>query len=579
MTLDELSHRGVRRSPPGMNRELFGITGDRRAFERYRSPDEFHRIVSGDAITVGIRDDGVQIKGRSSAYEAENGCAAIWGEVITPPAVEQPPAEWLYRRTESIGDDVFTRLNGSYVAVVDVDGELSIVPDHIRSRECFYADVNGNRIFGTDAAAVASVMGDPALDPVAMNQLLYFGVVFEDRTLLDELSRIRFDVAHSRSDARPLGRIRYRPIHRSEEEHASELATRLRLAVNRRIEYPPPKGILSSAGFDSRMILATVPDLDVSYTLGSPSMPEVVTARKLANQYGVDHQVLPITPEYLKTTPDIVQYTNGIRESVHIHHRGNEAEMDARTIYHGLLLDTVLRDIYLPRKRIEAFGHALPLPGLVSDPDTFAYMQERLGIFEGGGPLIADHPDYDNISEREFLDRTLSTVIEDCREATDSIHNAMSLLGLRVTQALPFQTHLADNHFESLVAADTGLIDWHLTTPPDHRNSRTYQRAIEQIDDQMLFHRPPDRPHRSHTLNQIEGYLRRRIPYVPEAGTPWPDRDAMYEEQHLDAKLFPDAPQVHHLPPRVKLRLNDALVWLESATGRRYHPDDFMRIK
>ena len=79
-------------------------------------------------------------------------------------------------------------------------------------------------------------------------------------------------------------------------------------------------------------------------------------------------------------------------------------------------------------------------------------------------------------------------------------------------------------------------------------------------------------------LNQVEGYLRRRIPYVPEAGTPWPDRDAMYDELDLDSKLFPHSPGVHSLPPRVKLRINDALVWLHIATGRRYHPDNILRV-
>ena len=579
MTQYEIERVSQSPSPPRMNRELFGIVGGRDKFGEYRHTDEFHRIVNGPVVTIGIRDDGLEYYGRSSAFEDEHGCAAIWGEVITPPAVDRPPAAWLLERVRTSGDAAFDELNGSYVAVVDTENGVSIVPDLLRSRECFISDAPGTRLFGTDAATVARCIESPTLDLVAMNQLLYFGVVFGQRTILNELSRVRFDTAHTHVDNRELNRIEYHPIQRSQAEHARDLAARLRGAVKRRLDYPPPKGILSSAGFDSRLILATVPDLDVSYTLGTSSTPEVITARKLANQYGIRHQLLPVSPAYLKTSQDIVQYTNGIRESVHIHHRGNEDQMQARTIYHGLLLDTVLRDIYLANKRLEAFGHALPLPGLVSNPDTFAYLQERLGIYEGGDGLLADHPAYNRLSERQFLDGTITEVLDDCRAETDSIHNAMSLLGLKVTQALPFQTHLADNHFESLVAADVNLIDWHLTTPPQYRNSRTYQQAIEHIDEQLLTHRPPDRPYRSHMLNQVQGYLRRTIPYVSEPGTPWPDRDAMYEELALDEALFADAPAVHPLPPRVKLRINDAITWLQSATGRRYHPNEFLRIE
>ena len=562
-----------------MNRELFGIVGDRNEFGEYRHTDEFHQIVSGPVVTIGVRDDGLEYPNRSSAFEDDHGCAAIWGEVITPPAVDRPPAAWLLDRVRTSGDAAFDELNGSYVAIVDAENGVSIVPDLLRSRECFITDAPGTRLFGTDAATVARCIDSPTLDLVALNQLFYFGVVFEQRTILNELSRVRFDTAHTHVDNRDLNRIDYHPIQRSQAEHARELAARLRGAVSRRLDYPPPKGILSSAGFDSRLILATVPDLDVSYTLGTSSTPEVITARKLANQYGIRHQLLPVSPAYLKTSQDIVQYTNGIRESVHIHHRGNEGQMQARTIYHGLLLDTVLRDIYLANKRLEAFGHALPLPGLVSNPDTFTYLQERLGIYEGGNGLLADHPAYHRLSERQFLDGTITAVLDDCRAETDSVHNAMSLLGLKVTQALPFQTHLADNHFESLVAADVNLIDWHLTTPPKYRNSRTYQQAIEHIDNQLLTHRPPDRPYRSYMLNQVQGFLRRTIPFVSEPGTPWPDRDAMYEELALDEALFPDAPAVHPLPPRVKLRINDAVTWLQSATGRRYHPNEFLRIE
>lgn len=566
------------REMPQPNRELFGVFGGPTTFDRFRSRDEFHRIVSGPGVTAGIRDDGLERPGWSSAVETSDGCAVIWGEVVPPADATKPAAAWLLDAVRARGVEAFDELNGSYVSVVDTDGTVRVVPDLLRSRECFYADPDGVRVFGTDAARVARCLQRATIDGIGLNQLLYFGVVFHERTLLRELRRVPFDSALHESGSDPLDRVIYRPTSRSREAHARDLADRLTAAVERRAGYPAPKGVLSSAGFDSRLILAALPELDVSYTLGTPTTPEVVTARQLADQYDVDHELLPVNQDYLKTSDDIVQHTGGIRESLHIHHRGNEDRIKVRTMYHGLLLDTVLRDIYLPGNRIEAFGHALPLPGLVSDPDPLVFMRERLGIYGGRGSLLAPHPEADQLSESEFLRRTMSAAMDDCRDYADSIYNAMSLLGLKVTQALPFHTHLADNYFGSLVAADAELIDWHLITPPQHRNDRTYQRALEHVDDDLLAHRPPDRPHRSYMLNQIEKFLRRRLPLVDEPGTPWPDRDGIYDAQGLDYELFPQTPAVYSLPPRVKLRINDAMIWLELATGERLLPDDILRL-
>lgn len=555
-----------------MHKELFGVFGTRRDFLRFRSTEEFDRIVTGENLVVGIRDEGLGIAGQSCAYESSEGCAVIWGEIVSPDASKSAPAKWLFERVQSNGTSAYRRLNGSYIAVVDTPETGTIAPDRLRSRECFFADLGNLRIFGTDAAKIVRCIDSPHLDGIGLNQLLHFGVVFEDHTLVEQLNRLRFDTALSLSDTIDLERIRYRPIRRSRDGHARTLANRLERAIRRRSNTPTPRGILVSAGFDSRAILAMVPDIETSYTIGSHWTPEALTARKLANQYGVDHQLLRATRSYLTTSADVVQYTNGIRESLHIHHRGNMDKIEAATMYHGLLLDTVLRDIYLPGKRLMVFGHPVPLPGLVPRPDLLSFMEERLGIFRSGGRLLGAHPRYASITEQEFLEGTMDNAMESCRKKSDSIHNAMALFGLKVTQALPFKTHLSDHFFESHIAADTGLVEWHLTTPPRHRNARTYLRALRYLDDDLLRHRPPDRPHESHFLNQVEGFARRSVPLVDDPGTPWPDRDALYNQFDLDNQLFPDTPSIHPLPPRIKLRINDAIVWLALATGRTYKP-------
>ena len=141
-------------------------------------------------------------------------------------------------------------------------------------------------------------------------------------------------------------------------------------------------------------------------------------------------------------------------------------------------------------------------------------------------------------------------------------HNAIDLLAMKCKSALPFATNLTDQYGAPLVAADSELLDWHLTTPPQYRNDRTYQRALEQIDPAIFRHRPPDRPHRSYQLNQIEKFLRKQVPGIRSFGTPWPDRERIYDRTNRDEQWFAEEPAVQALPVRVKLRINDARTWI-----------------
>ncbi len=576
MTLSTSTVRNTAESPPRMNRELFGLFGSKAELASHCSLSEFDAVVAGSSVAVGIRDDTMDLPARSSVHEGSDGHCVILGEAWMDRSRPESAAEQLYQRFVTEGSEAFEGIYGSYLVVLEHDDDVWIVPDLIRSWECFYTDDSGERVFGTDAARVARTIDRPTLNERAANELFHFGVVFGTGTLLAELHRQPFDRALDAETSRDLERFVYRTAS-SDRDYAADLAERLEAVVGERIDYPDPKGALTSAGYDSRFLLATIPDLDTCYTLGHPTTPEIETARDVATQYGHDHERLPVTPDYLDPSPSIVQYTNGIRESLHIHHRGNESALDVVTMYHGLLLDTVLRDFYLPGREIDLFGHPLPLPGLESDPDFYQFYRDRLDVYRNGGQLLGKADDLPESTIEEFGERTVSSAIERCRPRTDSVYNAMAMLGVKLTPALPFRTHLADNFVESLFATDPRLVEWHLTTPPEHRNSRTFQRAIEHVDGEIFRHRPPDRPYTSYTLNQISGFLRRNVPGVRSPGTAWPDRKRIYNDNDMDARLFPDSEWVHDHPPRVKLRINDALTWLDLATDRTYTPDDILR--
>ncbi|MFC7045285.1 asparagine synthase-related protein [Halobacteriaceae archaeon GCM10025711] len=545
-----------------MKKELFGVFGDRETFSRLRSERSFDRVVSGDVATVGVRDVGIGIPGRTSVYEGPEGVCVVWGEVYPPQFNRAQPAEWLLDRYAEAGADALSELNGSFLAFVEHDGEAFVATDPVRTRDCFFTDTADGRVFGTDATRVARAMDDHAVDEQGFLEFVHLGVVLGDRTVYEHLTRTPFDGYLTPSSTGTLDRFVYEP---REFDYADELARRIERAVRRRADQPGRSGLLLSAGYDSRMVLATQPSIEETYTLGEPDAPEVAVARRLADQYDAEHTTLVTNERYLNTDEDVIRYTQGVRESLHVHHGGHEREMDVDTMYHGLLFDTLLRGYFLPEDTVEIFDATIPLNRLDPDPDPVAHLRKKLGFMAASDRIFPGCEATGASSLDEFVDDTIGPVLDDNRERADSVYNAIARFGIQNQPSMAFHTHLADQYLESFVAVDAELLDWHLKTPPEHRNERTFLRALKQLDDDILEHRPPDRPTDSFRLNQAEKYLRRKLPGLKPFGAPWPDRDEVYDHYDLDYKLFPDSPAVHDLPVRLKLRINDLTRWMNDA--------------
>lgn len=562
-----------------MKTELFGVFGDREQFMRFRSPNQFDQTVEGESITLGVRDPHLGLSGRTAIHRAADGFCVIWGEAFPMAETRTPTAEWLYERYVEDGRDAVEQLNGSYVVVIEQAGDAVVITDPIHSWECFYTDSDGVRRFSTDAGALTRTLPSVTSDCRGLCEFIHFGLTFGETTAVSEINRLPFDSSLTADSIEPLSRFVYQP---STFDYAEELADRLERAIKRRASYPGTNGMLMSAGFDSRLLLATLPAVDICYTLGRPQSPEVRVARKVASQYDTRHQTLLVNENYLAAGPEIVQYTNGIRESVHIHHRGNTDELTSDTIYHGLFLDTLIRGRFVPHDTIhlDVIDRDFPLPRLDPDPDVAGHFADKLGFYGNSDGLLIDCPEIDADTPSQFLENTIERHYKRGFDRAESRYNAMALLGVKCKSALPFRSHLADQFLESLVAADIELIDWHLTTPPEYRNDSTYQMALGMIDPEIFRYRPPDRPHRSYQLNQMEKFLRKKLPGISPFGTPWPDRDRIYDQNDLDQQLFADRPDLHPLPPRIKLRINDARTWLEHAAGVvSARPNDLVRIE
>ncbi|SFC19373.1 asparagine synthase (glutamine-hydrolysing) [Halobiforma haloterrestris] len=556
-----------------MNRELFGVFGDREAFDRFRDDDEFDVVLTGSRLTVGIRDPDLGTTGWTDAHGDDAGCCVVWGESYVPDR-ESNAARWLLERYERDGTTALSTLNGSYLAVLDHEAtdEAFVATDPVRSRGCFYTDDPGVRVFGTDAAAVAETVADPTPDRDGVLEFLHLGVALGEKTAIEELRRLPMDGRLTPTAVESLDRFVYRPRedhdhdHDHDHDYVGDLADRLERALERRSKLPGRKGVLLSAGYDSRIILSQVPDLERSYTVGAPDAQEVIGASRLADQYGTAHTAFPPDERYLRPDESKVRYSQGIKESLHIHHAGYADEIDVETMYHGLLCDTFFRGHFTARETVDIAGKPVPLGRLDPDPDPVDTLLEKFGYSREASRELAERTGLD-VDPETFVRHAIDDEFASNRSRADGVQNALTCCGIANQPSIPFHDHLSDQFVTSFLATDRELIDWHLRTPPAHRTTETFLRACERLDDDILRHRPPDRPHDTELFNEIEGFVRRKTPFLSSFEPPWPDRETLFERHDFDRRLLGDLEHVHELPARHKLRIVDLRRWFDRWGG------------
>ncbi|MHC3436836.1 hypothetical protein ACYJ1Y_01775 [Natrialbaceae archaeon A-gly3] len=543
-----------------MNKELFGVFGGTDDFERLRSTEEFDAVLAGSTITVGIRDSGLGVPGWSARYDGGDGICVVWGEAYVPDG-DPNAARWLFEQYETRGVDALEALNGSYLAVLDRDDrEGFVATDPVRSRECFYTDRAGPRLFGTDAAEVGRTIDEATLAREAILEFLHLGVVLGEKTCIEGLRRLPLDSRLTPTAVDELERFVYRP---KEFDYVGELADRLQRALERRSRHPGRKGLLLSAGYDSRVFLSAIPDIDRCYTVGSPDAQEVTGAKRVAAQYGASHTAFQPDERYLYADETKVRYSQGLKESLHIHHAGYTDEMAVDTVYHGLLCDTFFRGHFTAKDGMDVLGKRVPFDRLDPDPDPVETLVEKFGYSRDASRELAARTSFD-VDPASFVREAVQTEFETRAERAGTTQNALTCCGIANQPSIPFHNHLSDHFFTSFLATDVELIDWHLRTPPAYRTTETFLRACERIDPTLLRHRPPDRPHDRTLLNELEGFVRRKTPIVTPFEPPWPDRQRLFDRHDLDQRLLPGLEHVYPLPVRHKLRLNDLLRWLES---------------
>ncbi|QLG50758.1 hypothetical protein [Natrinema halophilum] len=556
-----------------MNRELFGVFGGIETFERFRSSAEFDEVLRGSTITVGVRDRDLGTPGWSATYDCDDGYCFVWGEAYVPGG-ERNAARWLFERFETVGLDALEMLNGSYLVVIDSDnGDSFVATDPVRSRECFYTDEPGVRVFGTDSATVGRTISDPMLHRDSLLEYLHLGVTLGKKTAITDLHRLPLDSRLTPNSVDSFDRFVYRP---GEFDYVAELADRLDRALQRRSSLPGQKGLLLSAGYDSRIILSQIPDIDHTYTVGTPNAAEVRTAKRLASQYDSIHTTFPPDERYIRPDETKTRYTHGIKESLHIHHGGYTDEMGVDTMYHGLLFDTFIRGHFTADNTVDVLGKPVPTGRLDPDPDPVEVLLDKFGYTREASLQLSEQTIFD-VDPEAFVRQAIADELDSVEWRTNTVQNKLACCGIANQPSLTFHSHLSDHFLTPFLATDRDLLDWHLRTPPEHRTTETFLEACKRIDGDILRHRPPDRPYEATVLNEVEGFVRRKTPFLPSFDPPWPNRESLFEQYDLDQHLLAGFDHVHPLPARHKLRVNDLREWLEWWPKSRTEPLPWLR--
>lgn len=224
-------------------------------------------------------------------------------------------AEIVAHLYEDLGDDCVRDLDANFaVAIYDQRQDKVLIATDRDANRFVYFHAHGPRfLFASEVKAILQDARVPRrLDECGLVEFFSFRHVMADRTLLRD---VRFLPAGCRAIFQR-GQLEVRPYWeprvieddppRAEESYLTELADKLRTAVDRQTEGDHTFGVYISGGLDSRLITGVVPDRIRSrlhtYTFGPSGSWDVKYGRLVGARLGGQHHTLDLRPEFLSNS-------------------------------------------------------------------------------------------------------------------------------------------------------------------------------------------------------------------------------------------------------------------------------------
>ncbi|MBN2027616.1 MAG: hypothetical protein JW854_12740 [Actinobacteria bacterium] len=441
------------------------------------------------------------------------------------------------------GHDFARRLNGSFALAVydDRDKSLIIVTDRLTSRPLNFIRTEESVVFSSRLEPF-NAMGISPTQRLNLEGLIEF-LVFA-RTLnsgmwtgqerVPPATVLAFRDGKTEEHSYWKFKFAYGKARKAKDEDVRKLAAALQEACGRAVDGFDSIGLLLSGGFDSRALLACLPESTICYTSCDYLNFETRVAAKAAKIKGCPHRLLKRTPHhYLDILPEAARINEGAMEYHHVHLvnlTSRMQEVSRGVMLHGLGLDFILRGHYLPRSSWKVAGRRFQ-PAILKDYGSLAEVADFLLGVESVRPdavdflvpsLSNDYRDYPRQVIRDFVEKSA-----DCIVRPIDITELFVFRDLSRWLTFPLVECLRQYFPERWVAVDNSLVDIALTTPPETRfDSRLIRRALELIDPRMT--RIPNSntflPIRAGSLlnatHRLPVYLYDHL-YVPVAARTW----------------------------------------------------------
>lgn len=213
---------------------------------------------------------------------------------------------------EEQGETFFENLNGQFSGLL-VDrrqNKVFLFNDRYRMERIYWHETSEAFYFASEAKAILSVVPElRCFDEQGVAQFLAYGCPLEERTLFKGISLLPGGSVWSFENDTCLKRKYFSPATLEQqsllsvEAFESELQSTFRRILPRYTESETPLGISLTAGLDSRMIMACLPERamnSICYTY-SGAKTDILDSRLagcVAAACGLDHKILRLGPDF-----------------------------------------------------------------------------------------------------------------------------------------------------------------------------------------------------------------------------------------------------------------------------------------
>lgn len=565
---------------------LCGVVGDERggiddlAVGIDWSGAERHTTFEADGVTVR----SALLPDETRDPPATSGTTHLWlwgnvygfdgpGGYTTVPADAERARKHCANLCDEHGVEAVTRLNGDFFGVVydDEKRTVSFVTDRLGTRDVYYTVTpDGTLVF---SSRIQSLPRHHAVTPSFHREFLYeyfmFHRAFGTRTPIQDVEMFppgavtTYAIPHGTLQTSHYWRPQYRPLDRPYSHFVDTFVDLFQTAVEERVPRDQRGALLLSGGSDSRLLLATLKDHNVTaYHLANWMSREARTAERVALATDTEFELLRRDDQYfaglLRSTP---AKNNFVQVATQAHAQGfiDDLRRDHEYVLTNHLAD-VLFKLLVPTRSL-----SLGRLGSIRLPrerriNTFEEFLSYTATSRTAVPTyVTDRPDIDEVLSEHITRDGSGYRHHGVRFATfdDLVTYRRAWPGTSGTDTF-FRRSLHENLTHHIPLLDTRILDFWQTIPKKYLvRHDLVNSAIEAIAPELakIPHADTGVPlHRPFPLNVFEAHAIKAVrkfsplgddPPSPILGHgPWGNSSALIRNQGFIEEIFHENEEV-----------------------------------